>query len=116
VPRVVTTVADPEAFIQALGQVEGITVFRNGVGAIPLTIQDKCAVPTGEILLSLEHLTKHFGRLKAVQALSFVGRSGEIYGFLGTNGAGKTTTLKMITGLLLLEEVFLTLTSKGMSK
>src|ERR1700730_5929071 len=45
-------------------------------------------------------LVKLYGRITAVNAVSFrVGR-GEIFGFLGANGAGKTTTLRMLCGLL----------------
>lgn len=48
----------------------------------------------------LEHLTKSFGNLKAVDDLSLEIFSGEILGFLGPNGAGKSTSINMICGLL----------------
>jgi ABC-2 type transport system ATP-binding protein len=46
-----------------------------------------------------ESLTKRFGRLTAVEDLSFSLEAGTITGFLGPNGAGKTTTLRMLLGL-----------------
>ncbi len=46
-----------------------------------------------------ESLTKRFGRLTAVDDLSFALEAGTITGFLGPNGAGKTTTLRMLLGL-----------------
>jgi ABC-2 type transport system ATP-binding protein len=46
-----------------------------------------------------EGLTKRFGKLTAVEDLSFVLEAGTITGFLGPNGAGKTTTLRMLLGL-----------------
>ncbi len=46
-------------------------------------------------------LTKVFtGDVKAVDAIDFDVREGEIFGFLGLNGAGKTTTIKMFYTLL----------------
>jgi ABC-2 type transport system ATP-binding protein len=45
-------------------------------------------------------LTRNFGAFRAVDALSFEVRHGEIFGLLGANGAGKTTVIKMLTGLL----------------
>ncbi|MCL2652823.1 MAG: ATP-binding cassette domain-containing protein [Propionibacteriaceae bacterium] len=44
--------------------------------------------------VEVTHLTKRFGRLKAVDDLSFTVEPGRITGFLGPNGAGKTTTLR----------------------
>ncbi|MDQ4004690.1 MAG: ATP-binding cassette domain-containing protein [Actinomycetota bacterium] len=44
-------------------------------------------------------MTKHFGRHRAVDALTFDVQRGRITGFLGPNGAGKTTTMRMILGL-----------------
>ena len=55
--------------------------------------------PAGPAIL-VEHLTKRYGGLVAVDDLSFDVKKGEIFGILGSNGAGKTTTLKVITGLL----------------
>ncbi len=46
-----------------------------------------------------ESLTKRFGKLTAVEDLSFALQAGTITGFLGPNGAGKTTTLRMLLGL-----------------
>ncbi len=49
----------------------------------------------------VEHLSKEFGRFKAVDDISLQVRQGEIFGFLGPNGAGKTTTIRILLGLLL---------------
>lgn len=51
-------------------------------------------------MLKIEHLTKTYGDLKAVDDLSIHIKPGEIYGFIGHNGAGKTTTLKAAAGIL----------------
>src|SRR5699024_11468884 len=45
-------------------------------------------------------LTKQFGRIRAVNNLSFTVKPGRVTGFLGPNGAGKTTTLRMLLGLV----------------
>lgn len=45
-------------------------------------------------------LSRRFGRLTAVDAVSLAVPRGAVYGFLGRNGAGKTTTLKMLLGLI----------------
>ncbi|UYP44467.1 Trehalose/maltose import ATP-binding protein MalK [Candidatus Lokiarchaeum ossiferum] len=52
------------------------------------------------IMLKVEHISKSFENVHAVNDLSFNIKKGEIYGLLGPNGAGKTTTIKMILGLL----------------
>src|ERR671933_1264606 len=53
---------------------------------------------TDEIVV--DHLTKQYKRLRAVDDLSFSVRSGRVTGFLGPNGAGKTTTLRMLLNLV----------------
>lgn len=55
---------------------------------------------TDELVLQIEHLTKHFQKIHAVEDLSFSIARGEVFGFLGPNGAGKTTTLGMVLGLI----------------
>lgn len=50
-----------------------------------------------DVLLKLEHLSMHFGGLKAVDDLSFEVKKGEIFGLIGPNGAGKTTVFNCIT-------------------
>jgi len=48
----------------------------------------------------IEHLSKQYGKLLAVNDLSLAVERGVCVGFLGPNGAGKTTTIKMLTNLL----------------
>ena len=55
--------------------------------------------PGREVVLRVEGLTKRYGSLVAVDAISLDVRRGETFGMLGPNGAGKTTTLEMIEGL-----------------
>ena len=51
-------------------------------------------------MISVEHLTKWYGDVKAVDDLSFQIEDGHVYGFLGPNGAGKSTTMNIMTGCL----------------
>ncbi len=51
-------------------------------------------------VLSVENLAKSFGKLRAVDGVSFSVAPGEIVGLIGPNGAGKTTTINMILGVL----------------
>ncbi|MCB9958785.1 MAG: ATP-binding cassette domain-containing protein [Rhodospirillaceae bacterium] len=51
-------------------------------------------------MIQVDHLTKSFGRVRAVDDLSFVAPNGTVTGLLGPNGAGKTTTFRVIYGLL----------------
>ena len=51
-------------------------------------------------MVSVQALTKTYGTQRAVDAVSFEARPGQILGFLGPNGAGKTTTMKVITCFL----------------
>ena len=51
-------------------------------------------------MLRVEHLSRNFGEIQAVDDLSFEVPAGRIFGLLGPNGAGKTTTISMISGLL----------------
>ena len=51
-------------------------------------------------MIAVEHLTKRYGPVTAVQAVSWQRPKGEILGFLGPNGAGKTTTMRVLTGYM----------------
>ncbi len=54
----------------------------------------------GEIeIIAVERLTKRFGDIVAVNALSFTVKRGEILGLLGPNGAGKATVIQLLLGL-----------------
>ena len=52
-------------------------------------------------MIEVQHLTKRYGRVTAVDDVSFRVERGEILGFLGPNGAGKTTTIRILAGLSL---------------
>ena len=51
-------------------------------------------------MIEVEHLTKRYGHIVAVDDISFQVKKGEILGFLGPNGAGKTTTMRVLTGYI----------------
>lgn len=53
-----------------------------------------------EIILEVEHLSKRFGNVRAVNDISFKIKRGNIYGLLGPNGSGKSTTLGMVLGVV----------------
>ena len=53
-----------------------------------------------ETVLKIEGLTKHFGRIQAVNQLSLEVQRGQVFGMLGPNGSGKTTTLGMLMGVV----------------
>lgn len=51
-------------------------------------------------MITISHLTKAYGKKKALDDVSFSVDTGEILGFLGPNGAGKSTTMNIITGYI----------------
>jgi ABC-2 type transport system ATP-binding protein len=53
-----------------------------------------------ETVLSITNLTKHFGRIKAVNNINLEVQRGQVFGMLGPNGSGKTTTLGMLMGVV----------------
>ncbi|MBS3818027.1 ATP-binding cassette domain-containing protein [bacterium] len=54
----------------------------------------------GSLALQVSGLTKKYGNVTAVNAISFQVKKEEIFGFLGPNGAGKTTTVRILTGVI----------------
>jgi ABC-2 type transport system ATP-binding protein len=51
-------------------------------------------------MIEVDHLSRFYGPLPALQDVSFTAYRGEIVGFLGPNGAGKTTTMRILTGYM----------------
>jgi ABC-2 type transport system ATP-binding protein len=54
----------------------------------------------GDAAITIEGLTKDYGRVRALDKLDMDVRTGEVYGFLGPNGAGKTTTIRLILDMI----------------
>ncbi|HEY0256256.1 MAG TPA: ABC transporter ATP-binding protein [Candidatus Methylacidiphilales bacterium] len=52
-----------------------------------------------ELVLDVRNLRRSFGKVHAVQDVSFTVRKGQVVGFIGANGAGKTTTLRLLATL-----------------
>ena len=75
----------------------------NGAGAAKATVRSTLSRqprppldPNGEAVLTVDRLTKRFGRRTAFSEVSFEVLKGEVFGFLGPNGAGKTTTVRTL--------------------
>lgn len=52
------------------------------------------------MVLTINHLSKRFGNVTAVNAVSFTIEQGQVFGILGPNGSGKSTTLGMVLGVI----------------
>ena len=52
------------------------------------------------VTLAIDHLSKRFGQVVALDGLAFDVPAGQVFGFLGANGAGKTTTMRIVLGVL----------------
>ena len=59
-----------------------------------------CRYPRRAMALAVDHLTKRFGSVVALDGLTFEVAPGQVFGFLGANGAGKTTTMRITLGVL----------------
>ena len=51
-------------------------------------------------MIEVKHLSKLYGKIKAVNDISFTVKKGQLFAFLGVNGAGKSTTISMLTSEL----------------
>ena len=54
-------------------------------------------------VIKIENLTKHYGKKRGVEGVSFEVHKGEIFGFIGPNGAGKSTTIRSMLGFIRFE-------------
>ena len=65
-------------------------------------------------MISFKNVSKSYVKgKKSVDNLNFEVKDGEIFGFLGPNGAGKTTTIKMLTGILDIDEGYILIDGKS---
>lgn len=68
-------------------------------------------------MIEIKNVSKKYNKKdKVIDNLSLKINDGEIFGFLGPNGAGKTTTIKMITGILDMDEGDILIDNKSISK
>jgi len=67
-------------------------------------------------ILEIKDLTKYYGKVLAVNNLSFSLNKGEVFGFIGPNGAGKSTTIRAIMNLINKNEGTILLNGKEMTK
>ncbi len=56
--------------------------------------------PSSNIALSLNGVSKHYGKVRALENLSFEVQEGKFFVLFGPSSVGKTTTLRMISGLV----------------
>jgi ABC-2 type transport system ATP-binding protein len=54
----------------------------------------------GGVVIQVQDLRKHYGKLAAVQGINFEVRRGEVFGLIGPDGAGKTTTFQILSGVM----------------
>jgi len=57
-------------------------------------------IMVADAVLEIDHISKRYGGLVAVDDLSLEVSAGELVGFVGRNGAGKTTTMRIVLGVL----------------
>ena len=64
-----------------------------------MTSSDSVQIPTPPPVLSLEHVSKAFAGVKALQDVSLQLYAGEAHALVGENGAGKSTLIKILAGV-----------------
>lgn len=69
-----------------------------------------------ENIIEIEHLHKSYGKVAAVQDLSFRVKEGELFAFLGVNGAGKSTTINILCGQLAKNSGTVTICGKDLDR
>ena len=78
-------------------------LFRVAPTSLPTPASLETVLPawpaTGEPLLELRHLKRHFGGVRAVDGVSMIVRAGHVHGLIGPNGSGKSTAVNVISGL-----------------
>ncbi len=83
----------------AARQVAAAAISKENPGESPKGFKPADCAESGEVLLTVKGLAKHFGGLKAVDGVDMEVRRGEIQALIGPNGSGKTTILNMLSGL-----------------
>jgi ABC-2 type transport system ATP-binding protein len=86
----------PERDLNAPREVQSVRISSLGVSSAGSASGSE----TVELPVEARGLTKHYGRIAAVDGVDLTVHGGDIYGFLGPNGAGKTTAMRMLLGLL----------------
>lgn len=62
-------------------------------------MREQAHTPQARAMITAEHLSKHYGAVRAVDDVTFTVPAGRVVGFLGPNGAGKSTAMRCLVGL-----------------
>jgi branched-chain amino acid transport system ATP-binding protein/branched-chain amino acid transport system permease protein len=74
-----------------------VPAVPDAIAPLPLVLQ--VAKDAGRVILEASDLSKHFGGLKALEAVNFTVRSNDVHALIGPNGSGKTTMLNVLSGI-----------------
>jgi len=88
---------EAEAPVESAGEAIRMFDVRKALASEAIQAEE---VHSGKTLLSIEHLSKHFGGLRAVEDVSLEVKQGDRHAIIGPNGAGKSTLFNLLTGQL----------------
>jgi branched-chain amino acid transport system permease protein len=96
-PEPLVEIAPEEGVAEGLGEVLPVAAASGQVAAIAAQHADMASRP---VVIECRDVTRRFGGLRALDAVSFAVHEGELVGLVGPNGSGKTTLISLMSGSL----------------